>query len=393
MHSIAIYIHIPYCLYKCHYCDFNSYPVTSAEPYESEYLKGLLKEIESAKAAFSRFRTPSIFFGGGTPSLFSPQAIGKLIEKVSDISDLSSDCEITLEVNPKTVTKEKLKDFLKAGINRFSVGVQSFQNRYLSPLGRLHTGEEAEETLKIFHRIGADNFNLDLMFGFPNQTTEEVLQDIKKAIELHPAHLSYYNLTLEKGTLLNEQERKGEIRLPENEIQAEMYHQGIEFLEKNGYSLYEISNFSLPDKNSRHNLAYWKYQDYLGFGAGAVSFLNRRWFQLNQNETELYGWRWTNPLTPKDYLASVEKEYSAIPKEKIDLKTAQGEFWMMGLRLKEGVAISEYRSHFGEENLGLYREILNPFIAKGWIQSDQERFAVTEEGRFFTNDIVSSLLI
>ncbi len=391
MLPIAIYIHIPYCLYKCHYCDFNSYPVTSAEPYESEYLKGLLKEIASAKTTFSKFETPSIFFGGGTPSLFSPQAIEKLIEKVSDISDLSSDCEITLEVNPKTVTKQNLKDFLKAGINRFSVGVQSFQNRYLSPLGRLHTGDEAEETLKIFHQIGADNFNIDLMFGFPDQATEEVLEDIKKAVELHPAHLSYYNLTLEKGTLLNEQERKGDIRLPENEIQAEMYQRGMEFLEKKAYSLYEISNFSLPNKKSRHNLAYWKYQDYLGFGAGAVSFLNRRWFSAA--DTKLYGWRWTNPLTPKDYLASVEKKDSGLLKEKIDLKTAQGEFWMMGLRLKEGVAISEYYSHFGEENFRIYREIMNSFITKGWVQLDQDHFAVTEEGRFFTNDIVSSLLI
>jgi oxygen-independent coproporphyrinogen-3 oxidase len=426
MNHIALYIHFPYCLYKCHYCDFNSYAVEGVEGVESNYTDALLAELETTLRHLPRFVIPSIFLGGGTPSLFSPHEIGRLLNQVAKNTSISSDCEVTIEVNPKTLTAEKVDGYLKEGIRRFSVGVQSFENRYLIPLGRLHTGEEAMATLRLLRKKGVENLSFDLMFGFPGQTAQEVMSDLQKALSIEPQHLSFYNLTLEEGTLLKDQWRKGKIQLPENEVQAEMYEQGIRFLEDAGYCSYEISNFARSGYESRHNLAYWRYQDYLGLGAGAVSFLRKELIGDGLRfieEEEIYGYRWTNPLTPKEYIAfvkeSLERQGPPLPNplppgergpgkpplpwrervgvrgknEIIDIPTAKGEFFMMGLRLKEGISISEFERRFGEGSFLSYQEIIPPLQAKGWLIREEDHLLLTREGRFFANDVVSCFLL
>ncbi|MFO1520252.1 MAG: radical SAM family heme chaperone HemW [bacterium] len=391
MNPLAVYIHFPYCLYKCHYCDFNSYPVEWSGELESSYLKTLNREVDLASRTLPPFRITSVFLGGGTPSLFSPEAIEAVLKKLAEKSSFSEDCEVTIEMNPKTVTFEKLKGFMSAGVTRFSLGVQSFEDRYLAPLGRLHTGEEALQAIEGLQKAGIENYNLDLMFGFPHQTVSEVLEDLRKAVAPGPRHLSFYNLTLEEGTLLYDQHKKGKICLPENEIQAEMYERGLQFLEEKGYGAYEISNFS-KSSPSRHNLAYWRYEDYLGLGAGAVSFLRASWFAKGENES-VYGYRWTNPRTPKEYGKAVEGPWPFSPFETIERKTAPGEFWMMGLRLKEGVDLAELEKRFGKGSREIYAPILYAFEKKGWMEREGEWARLTSRGRMLANEVVSGFLL
>jgi len=398
MNPLALYVHFPYCLYKCHYCDFNSYAVEFTEDLEIFYRTALLGEIKKIFENLPSSQITSLFFGGGTPSLFSAQSFEKIFETLSSLVSLKSDGEITIEMNPKTIGAEKIRDYLRVGINRFSLGVQSFEDRYLSPLGRLHTGEEAKTALRMIKKGGVQNFNLDLMFGFPSQRPDEVLNDLRQALEFEPSHLSFYNLTLEDGTLLKDQFLKGKIRLPDNEVQARMYEEGIGYLEGKGYRGYEISNFCRPGKESRHNLAYWRYENYLGLGAGAVSFLKKECFGAKQPQDpneNLYGYRWTNPKIPKEYRSHMtDRTYSFSNLEKIDQKTAAGEFWMMGLRLSEGVCLNNFERHFGRERKFYYEESVIPcFQKKGWIARDRDQVRLTPAGRMFGNEVVSGFLL
>jgi oxygen-independent coproporphyrinogen-3 oxidase len=403
MNPLALYIHFPYCLYKCHYCDFNSYAVEFSEDLETSYCKALVEEMEKSFQSIPPSQIGSLFFGGGTPSLFSGKSFEKILDSLTSLAGVRAGCEVTIEMNPKTITLEKIRDYLKAGVNRFSLGVQSFEDRYLSPLGRLHSGQEAKEALLLIRKAGAENFNLDLMFGFPSQTPEEVLEDLREALQFEPAHLSFYNLTLEDGTLLKDQHQKGKIRLPDNEIQARMYEEGVDYLESRGYHGYEISNFSKAGKESRHNLSYWRYEDYLGLGAGAVGFLRKETLREEnkaanrqlRTDNSLYGYRWTNPKTPKEYMFyTSNKSYPPPVIEKIDFKTASGEFWMMGLRLSDGVCLKEFERRFGPELRTHYEKAVIPYFeAKGWLSRKEENIHLTPSGRMFANEVVSGFLL
>jgi len=388
MNTVALYIHFPYCLYKCHYCDFNSYAVQFGDDLESPYVETLKREIGEAFECFPSRQINSIFFGGGTPSLFSPKSFEQVLQGVTASASLSPHCEITIEMNPKTVTKERLQGYLQTGINRFSMGVQSFEDRYLSPLGRLHTGEEAREAIRLLREAGVENFNLDLMFAFPRQTTAEVIDDLTEALHFDPTHLSFYNLTLEEGTILKDQHRRGKIRLPENEVQAEMYEEGASLLEGEGLPSYEISNFCRDGRASRHNLAYWRYEDYLGVGAGAVSFVRAT------DNSKNYGYRWTNPKAPLEYRSYKSYRTYKTRAEPIDYKTAAGEFWMMGLRLSEGVDLVEFERRFGAGLRRHYEERVIPnFLRKNWMAVLDEKASLTRTGRLFANEVVSEFLL
>lgn len=395
LNPLALYIHFPYCLYKCHYCDFNSYVFHQPfEALETEYVEALCSEIQ---CVFSRFSKPlelsSIFLGGGTPSLFSAPSFRKIFEFLKQHTSFSPQIEITLEANPKTINPQKIEAYLLAGINRFSVGVQSFQEAYLAPLGRLHSGSEAFETLQMLQKIKPPSWSFDLMFAFPGQSLEELKQDLEKAMSLQPPHLSFYQLTLEPHTLMDESYKKGKFSLPEEALQLEMFEVGIEYLEKAGLKQYEISNFANPSHQSKHNLAYWNYQNYLGLGAGAVSFLRQDCFAESQSfSPENYGFRWMGPKSPKNYLAWAKKPNFLDISETIDLKTAQREWWMMGLRLTQGLDLNNFRKLFGEKNLERFLPILRENQLKGFLEHQSDQVFLTPKGKCLANEVIVSFL-
>nr|MBP9838114.1 radical SAM family heme chaperone HemW [Pseudomonadota bacterium] len=302
--SIGIYIHIPYCILKCPYCDFNSYTVgkeKNAFPEEA-YTKSLLSELtfQLNNPAWQERECHSVFFGGGTPSLFSPASIDSLISAIKRNFRLTTDAEITLEANPGTLQEEliveKLAGFREAGVNRISMGAQSFNPEKLKFLGRIHSPEESLNAVKNIKASGFKNFNLDLIYAVNNESREEWESDLRQAIALEPNHISAYCLTIEPGTEFGKKHKKGLLKVLDEEVQAKMYEQTLKTLEVNSYYQYEVSNFSKTSHQCRHNLTYWNWSDYLGLGAGAHSFLK------SYNNSNILAKRWSNIPGPNDYI-------------------------------------------------------------------------------------------
>jgi oxygen-independent coproporphyrinogen-3 oxidase len=375
----SLYIHIPYCVSKCPYCDFNSH-VVAAIP-EQSYTDALLRELEHyGNSDEWRGRTAqSIFFGGGTPSTFKPESIGKLLAWVAATFPVDAGCEITLEANPGTVDSDKFFGYRDAGINRISVGVQSFQPRLLEFLGRIHSADEAKRALETVKRAGFENFSLDLIYANPGQTLADLETDLELALELQPPHLSAYNLTFEEGTPFHHEFRAGKMKsLGEDEetAMAELIEQKLECA---GLLRYEISNYARPDYHSRHNVNYWRGGDYLGLGAGAHSYL--------RNADGVTGKRWSNEKNPARYMAQVDQTAAAMVEcEEIGLDKAIGECLFLGLRLTEGVETKAFDKRFGKFPWELYPRI------KDWIEGDllavkQGHLRLTKKGLMVANSI------
>jgi oxygen-independent coproporphyrinogen-3 oxidase len=354
----SLYIHIPYCISKCPYCDFNSHVV--AEIPEDAYTDSLLRELEfyGDQADWRGRVVQSIFFGGGTPSTFKPASIGKLLAWVAATFPINLDCEITLEANPGTVDSGKFFGYRDAGVNRISVGVQSFQPELLKFLGRAHSAEEAKRALEIVKQAGFDNFNFDLIYANPGQTLAELDADLDTALEFQPPHLSAYNLTFEEGTPFHHEYRAGRMKhLGEDEeiAMAELIGQK---LRAGGLSRYEISNYARPGYPSRHNVNYWRSGDYLGLGAGAHSY------KRGESDVES-GRRWCNEKSPGRYMTQIAKSRHAVVEcEDIDLMKAAGEFMFLGLRMTEGISIETFRASFGKPPEEVYPRI------RTWIEGD-----------------------
>lgn len=395
MKNLSLYIHFPYCLYKCHYCDFNSYAVKDVSALQRPYVQALLQELRAAKETFELNAFKTIFLGGGTPSLFEAKVLADLMEGIAREVGISLDAEITLESNPKTIQSAQIRDFLSIGINRFSIGVQSFQDKFLAPLGRLHDAKEAIQTLEMLEKE-VENYNFDLMFGFPGQNLADLKLDLATALRFRPKHFSFYGLTLEEGTIFAEHHKQGKIQLLEDDLQAAMYEAGVESFEKAGYPLYEISNFSRLGFESKHNLAYWHYSNYLGLGAGSVSFLSKDFLKSESCQKlpeNLYGIRWMNLKSPEQYRANPGHFYQNRQWEIIDDSTAKKEFWMMGLRLKEGVSLKEFEKRFGEGQSQVYHSIIKEWESKGSIEIQEDRICLRPRGRLLANEVVSSFFI
>lgn len=325
--SLSLYVHIPWCIKKCPYCDFNSHS-TNNQPFpEQAYLQALEKDLrQSAHQAQGR-QIESIFFGGGTPSLFSPESIGQIIEMANTQVGLSSKCEITLEANPGTFEQEKFTGFRQAGVNRLSIGIQSFEQEKLSALGRIHNADEALNAVSIARKAGFDNINLDLMFGLPNQSNEQAMADLKQAVELNPEHISWYELTIEPNT---EFYSAPPIQ-PELDDLADMSDMGIELLALKGYQRYETSAFSKKGRESRHNLNYWRFGDYIGIGAGA----HGKYTLLEEQQI----WRQSKTRLPTHYIdriGSYTASEKVVPQEDI-----LAEYMMNALRLIDGFELNQ----------------------------------------------------
>ena len=275
----GIYIHIPFCLNKCNYCDFLSFKSNGEE--RKKYVDYLLKELD----LYPNYRYNTVYFGGGTPSLLDLEDVERILKRL----DIAENAEVTMEVNPKTVDFDKLCKLRKIGINRLSIGIQSFDEKYLKILGRMHTSEEGIETFENARRAGFDNISLDLMFSLPGQNVEEVLKDLNKLLDMKPEHFSIYSLIWEEGTVFFEKLKKGILRETENEIEAEMFEKIIDTAEKRGYLHYEISNFCLEGKEAVHNTKYWENKEYLGIGLGASGYLENIRYKNQMKFLEYYG--------------------------------------------------------------------------------------------------------
>jgi oxygen-independent coproporphyrinogen-3 oxidase len=336
--EFSLYLHIPYCQAKCPYCDFNSH-AASAWP-EEDYTHALIAEMNhrAEQAPFKGNGVSTIFFGGGTPSLFQPASIRKILEAVEKAFGIEREAEITLEANPGTVDQAKLSGFRSAGVNRLSFGAQSFSDATLTFLGRIHNAEETREAARMAHRAGFERLNLDLIFAVPGQTRADVLHDIAEAAALGPDHLSAYNLTFEEGTVFFTEMRHGKIRPLESDEQADMFAAVREELPRRGYGMYEISNYARPGRECRHNLTYWHNETYLGIGAGAHNFAREGGG----------GRRWWNERNPARYIAlATETGVAETGSESVEPRTAMGEYVFLNLRLRDGFALEDFKSRFG----------------------------------------------
>jgi oxygen-independent coproporphyrinogen-3 oxidase len=371
---LTLYVHLPWCVRKCPYCDFNSYALRTVLP-EKPYVDALLADLDQDLLRVGERPVESLFIGGGTPSLFSAEAVEQLLTGVCARLSLAAGLEITLEANPGTVEQRKFREFREAGINRLSIGVQSFNNEHLQRLGRIHGRQEAFRAAEVAHEAGFDNFNLDLMFGLPGQSLEQALADIANAIALEPTHISHYQLTLEPETGFYKQPPPA---LPDEDLLWEMQQRCRQRLAENGYTHYEVSAYARPDRRCRHNLNYWEFSDYLGIGAGAHSKLTDPDGQVHRF------WKLKNP---REYLThagglTVIGGSSLISRAELGL-----EFMMNALRLVEGFPASLFSERTGLplENL---RPMLNKARERDLLDWDEHTIRPTERGRRFLNDLL-----
>ncbi|MEK0361286.1 radical SAM family heme chaperone HemW [Pseudomonas sp. CBC3] len=372
---LAAYVHIPWCVRKCPYCDFNSHAAGPQLP-EDEYVSALLADLEEDFDQIQGRRLGSIFFGGGTPSLFSAQALGRILEGLERRVGFAEDIEITLEANPGTFEQAKFRDYRRLGINRLSIGVQSFQPAKLKALGRIHDGDEAIRAADMARAAGFDNFNLDLMHGLPEQSLEDALSDLRTAIAQQPTHLSWYQLTVEPNTEFWSKPPQ----LPEDDTLWDIQEAGQAVLAEQGYAQYETSAYAQPGRQARHNLNYWTFGDFLGLGAGAHGKISRGDGRILRS--------WKTRL-PKDYLDPT-KRFRAGEKQ-LQAEELPFEFLMNVLRLTDGVPALLFTQRTGLP-LGQLADARREAEARGLLAADPQRLVATPKGQLFLNDLLQLFL-
>jgi oxygen-independent coproporphyrinogen III oxidase len=374
----SLYLHIPYCAAKCPYCDFNVHVVSKIP--EREYCAALLEELKfyAQTDAWRGRELVSIFFGGGTPSMFSPQTIGGVVEGAASFFPFASSIEITLEANPDD--RKNFSGYRSSGINRLSLGVQSFQPHLLEFLGRLHSAEETREALRTVDRVGFENFSMDLIYAVPVQSLGDLRADVAEALGFYPPHLSAYNLTIEEGTPFHHRFKAGKIRpLPEDEeiAMAELIEETVSLA---GLERYEISNYARPQNQSRHNSAYWQGGDYLGIGAGAHSYLSCQ-------GNHVFGLRWRDEKRPARYMERMEQEGMAVTEnESLTGAKAAAEFMFMGLRMTQGISVESFFRRFGQKPADIYPEI-GEWMEEGILEQQNDRLRLTRRGLMIADEI------
>lgn len=382
MNNLGLYIHIPFCKAKCNYCDFNSHAGKASlmEPYfyalESE-IRLRSAELCGKPGPVPGFST--VFIGGGTPSLAEPQLINKLMNTCRQHFRLAANAEVSMESNPGTLTFEKLTGYKTSGINRLSIGLQAWQDKLLKELGRIHTREEFEENMKLARKAGFTNINVDLIFGLPGQTMNDWTETISNIISLNADHVSCYSLKIEEGTVFGNRFEAGELEEPDDELDRKMYWYAVDRLGKSGYRHYEISNFARPGFECRHNLVYWRAEEYLGLGAGAHSYLN--------------GCRFNNVYGIEDYIDRIKKGEKLQENEQlIDKAEAMSEYMILGLRLVDGVSPKAFRARFGEEIDSVFGGQLAQLKQKQLLEQDGDRWRLTPMGLDFGNTVFMEFL-
>jgi len=373
---LSLYIHIPWCVKKCPYCDFNSHAVGPELP-EDDYITALLEDLENDLNFVQGRPLQSIFFGGGTPSLFSAHGIGRTLDAIAKKISFADNIEITLEANPGTFEQQKFADLRLTGVNRLSIGIQSFNDRHLQKLGRIHSSAEAQRAIAMAQQAGFDNFNLDLMHGLPDQTLEEALDDLQTAISFAPQHLSWYQLTIEANTEFY----KHPPLLPTDDARWHIFEQGQALLAVQGYQQYEVSAYSQAGKASLHNLNYWQFGDYLGIGAGAHGKITQL---MPSGEAQLIRTRKTR--TPKDYFSKANTRRFS---ETIAPADIAGEFIMNALRLNQGFSLQEFEQFSGLSRREITKGV-KLAVTRGLLTvRDETRVQPTDKGRLFLDDLVA----
>jgi putative oxygen-independent coproporphyrinogen III oxidase len=378
--SLALYVHMPWCVRKCPYCDFNSHQLKSAQP-DVSYIDALLKDFDLEAPRLKGRRIDSVFFGGGTPSLFSPAEFERLLTALKQRIAFAEDVEITLEANPGTIERGRFQGYAQAGINRVSLGAQSFNDRALKVLGRIHSTDDTHRAVAELRAAKLDNFNLDLMYALPGQTLEEALHDVRTACSLAPAHISYYQLTLEPGTVFHSRPPQ----LPDEDAAWQIQTAGQALLAESGYAQYEISAYAKQGARCRHNLNYWLFGDYLGLGAGAHGKLSVA--------TPQQILRTTKPKQPREYQDRVRHAQAHVGDSAcIAASDLPFEFMLNALRLNDGFRRDGYEQRTGLELRALEKK-LKSAQERGLLEPTAAGWRPTELGRRFLNDLQASFLV
>ncbi|MGM0436981.1 MAG: radical SAM family heme chaperone HemW [Bacillota bacterium] len=368
--DLGLYIHIPFCVEKCSYCDF--YSLKYKKSLFAKYLNSLKKEIKLYSSNINA-KIKTIYFGGGTPSLLRPEDVKEILEIIKKDFSILKNVEITLEANPNSLNKEKLKGYKQAGINRMSVGVQSFNDKELDRLGRLHNSKKAKKTIKEVSGIFS-NYNFDLISAIPEQSFENWKNNIKLALKYDPPHLSLYNLQVEEGTLIHKQINNKVLKPVSQEIDAKMYQYAIKKLSEANIKQYEISNFSKEGYLSKHNLIYWKYEPYLGLGPSAHSFSSKT--------------RFSNYTSLKKYIAILKENKLPLKNyNNLSLEERMSEKIFLGLRLMEGINFEDFYQTFNKHIDNVYEEEIEKLISKGLLIKNNKNIKLSEKGKFLGNQV------
>ena len=369
MNEIGLYVHIPFCRSKCLYCDFNSYE--NREGDGAEYVKALLLELSAYQKKYN-FTYRTVFIGGGTPTVINCSLIGDLMEKLAPY--IKAGAEITMESNPGTVSYESLKYYRSMGINRLSIGLQAWQDKLLKGIGRIHSREDFKDAYECARKAGFDNINADLMFALPNQTMDMWEETLENVCSLGVDHVSCYSLKLEEGTRLYELHKEGRVQLPDDDMDRDMYAKAVRTLNSYGYSQYEISNFAKKEMECKHNLIYWRNEEYLGVGAGSHSKLESRRF-WNYKDLDLYV-RLINreklPVEGQEELSKEEDMWESI---------------FLALRLNEGLDLPGFESKYQVDFHSKYRDAVNKLTAQGLVFEEAGRIKLTDKGRDLSNSV------
>ena len=376
MEDLGIYIHIPFCISKCYYCDFISFPNLDREI--DKYTRCLIREIEMYRESLRDYRVSTIFIGGGTPSYLEGKYIYKILDSI--YKNFHGDFkEITIEANPGTLNMEKLKTYRESKINRISLGVQSLDDRLLKLIGRAHNSIDFYKSIEKIRNVGFKNINTDLIFGLPSQDLKDCKSTLEEIVKLNIEHISYYSLILEENTLMDKWYRQGKISLPDEDLEREMYYLGKDILKANGYKHYEISNFSRENYESQHNLRYWTLKPYIGFGIASHSNLGHR--------------RFWNYSSLNKYYSSIDKgEIPIEGEEYINRQMEMAEYLIMGLRLIEGINRESFLKRFNTPVENIYGSVLEKHSENGLLYIDENNIRFTCKGLDLSNKVYVDIL-
>ncbi len=378
--ELGIYIHIPFCKQKCYYCDFISY--SNKDCLIENYINALCQEIKQGLKGLENnkvnYKITTIYIGGGTPSYIESNYIKNILNIIYQEAEILkielNNPEVTIEVNPGTITENKLRDYKDTGINRLSIGLQTANEKLLKQIGRIHNFEQFTETYNLSKKVGFENINIDLMLGLPNQSIQDLKKSLEKVIQLEPEHISVYSLIIEENTPLFEMINVGKLELPNENIERNMYWYVKDILELNGYNHYEISNFAKEGYQSKHNVNCWKQKQYIGFGIAAHSYINNI--------------RFSNTENIEQYIKNIEKkqtEKNIIIHEKQSKDQKQKEFMMLGLRMIDGVSIQNFKIKFQENPIYIFKDELQKLSDKQLIEIDGDKIKLTNKGLDLAN--------
>ena len=403
MNGLEIYIHIPFCVKKCDYCDFLSAPADLET--KEKYVEALINEIKLNKNKMSEYVVDTVFIGGGTPSLLEENQISKIMSVLRDNCNMSENPEITIECNPGTITESKLLEYKKSGINRISFGLQSANDEELKSIGRIHNYAGFLESYNLARKCGFDNINVDLMSALPGQTLKSYEETLNKVVRLEPEHISAYSLIVEENTLMYDRVKKAQIKginiLPDEESERKMYYLTNNILRSNGYRKYEISNYSKPGKECKHNIGYWQRKEYLGFGIGAASLYKENRYNnisdINKYIEVLTNNIKENSINNVENSSEVENQVNILNSivknlQQLTERDRMEEFMFLGLRMMEGVSMEKFEQYFGKTYMEVYGKVQKRMEDKRFLINDNGYVKLTEFGIDLSNYVMSEFL-